>query len=153
MGYLFRRPPGKTVHGGVHCGGWAFLPFDAEVCVRWNAQSSVAPPRVVSLGSLVCAGRQQGVEAAPCAAVPQRVVRRDRWAELRAVSARGWVPVLTFVEKFGLVGRGDSKHAVGRASKRLRDEGHVVKDAPQGVGRPRKTARVCDLQRSCAHLA
>ena len=73
----------------------------------------------------------------------------DRWQLLRTNYAHnGWVQVQRFILPFNLQGLGDVKHATYKATKRLREEGKLVKDddRPGVVGRPKKIARVMDLQ-------
>ena len=52
-----------------------------------------------------------------------------------------------FVDKFDMKGARSMKSAAGTVSKRLRDEGCLLADQPNGVGRPSKAARVIDLKR------
>ena len=60
----------------------------------------------------------------------------------------GWVQVQRFILPFNLQGLGDVKHATYKATKRMREDGKLVKDddRPGVVGRRKKIARVMDLQ-------
>ncbi len=152
VAYLFRRPPGTTLQGRSHSGAWALLAFDVQVLLAWDPRSSTAPRRLATLGTHVVGGSRVEPEALPRAPVLARPPRRDRWEDLEESAQRGWVTLLDFVAAFDLVGRGAAKHATGRASKRMQDAGHELKDSARGVGRPPKMARLCDLKRCYTEL-
>ena len=103
----------------------------------------------MTLGSLVTEGKGAEPDSLPRPPPPMRPLL-DRWQVLRNIWAHnGWCQVQDFITFFGMKGRGDIKHATHKAVKRLRAASCSVqdKDMPGVVGRPKKCARVMDLQR------
>ena len=100
------------------------------------------------VGNLLQESRQQDVlNVDEPLLAPQAAPSRDRWRVFRdAKASNGWALLHDFVIFFDLVGRGETKHAAGRVSMRLRSNGYELKDVPEGQQRPRKAARVCDLK-------
>ena len=153
VAYLVYRPSGPTVDGGQRASGWAFVAFDVDKLLAWQPQSQRPSSTLALLGNFVKEGKGEEPESLERAPPPVRLQRPDRWELLRETKSRnGWCAVLDFVDVFGLAGRGDPKHAANRISKRLREHGCELKNAPKGKGRPPKSARVCDLQRCHSDL-
>ena len=147
VAYLIRRPPYRKYGGGWHGGAWAFLAFEVDRLLDWNPENNRAPQRIVTWGAHVIEGNQDDPDALPRPPAPVRPPRRDRWAELLQQSTAGFVTLPAFVDKFDMKGARSMKSAAGTVSKRLRDEGCLLADQPNGVGRPSKAARVIDLKR------
>ena len=155
IAYLIRRPPGPTFQGRAHAGSWSFVAFEVDSLLAWSPTSQRAPNRIVTLGSLLVEGKGEEPDSLP--RPPPAPIRppRDRWHILRTTHGhRGWCQVQDFVDVFGLQGRADPKHATYKACKRLREQGHQVKDKdlPGVRGRPKKCARICDLQQVYVNL-
>ena len=80
-------------------------------------------------------------------AEPAQPPRRDRWAELAQLKVRtGWVTVRNFVRAFDMVGRQKERKAIENALKRLRRPSAKLEDYVERAGRPKKIARLSDLQ-------
>ena len=147
VAYLIRRPPYGKYGGGSHARAWAFLAFDVDQLLGWNAANNMAPQRIVTWGTHVIGGSQDDSDALPSPPAPVRPPRRDRWAELQQRSTAGYVTLHEFIDKFELKKSCSMKSAAGAVSKRLRDAGCELIDHASGVGRPLKAARMTDLKR------
>ena len=150
VAYLVRRPRGPCFKSrDIHSGAHAFIAYDVEALVGWDAVKT-APKPFLALGNQLVPGCQDVSEAPIVEALPppRRQGQVDRWELLRDNKAvNGWVNLYHFVDAFKLTATTEPKYAVKNSLKRLRGAGCTVKDAdPCGVGRPAKHARVCDLQ-------
>ena len=153
VAYLVRRPRGptfKSTGGRVHSGSYAFLAYDVEALVGWDAKRA-APKPFLALGDQVVTGDRPEYETPSVEQLtpPRKHGQVDRWELLRSTKAEeGWVSIYDFVDLFKLKGTGEMKYAVKRALKKIKEAGCDVEDAePEGRGRPPKRARVCDLQK------
>ena len=126
------------------------MAFEVEPLLAWSPNSQRAPSRIVTLGNLLIEGKGEELHSLPRPPPPPRRPPVDRWQILKNMHGhQGWCQVQQFVEIFGFQGRADPKHASYKTCKRLRENGHQVKDKELlGLrGRPKKCARVTDLQR------
>ena len=149
VAYLLRRPPGLTFQGKTHPGAWAFVAIDVKTLLEWDPSSQRAPARITTMGNLLVEGKGVEPDSLPRPQPPPTRSLVDRWKILRDKHAHnGWAQVQDFITVFSLKGRGDIKHATYKACKRLRDGHKVVKDQdmPGVPGRPKKCARVMDMQ-------
>lgn len=154
VAYLVRRPRGPifTGRGRVHLGAYAFVAYDVNTLIAWDPfKDQSAPKAFLSVGDLIISGKVDDTLAptAPMLPPPRRPNQVDRWKILEETKATsGWCNVEDFVDVFKKKGKGEIKYATKEVLKRLRASSCTLKDAdPQGKGRPRKTARVCDLKK------
>ena len=98
LAFLIYRPPGFTVDGRSHRGGFGFVAFDADKLCQWSPGSQNNPDYMVMNGTLFQNCVFEPLEPAALPPFVLRAPQRDRWAELRQLMVKpGWVKVRDFV--------------------------------------------------------